>query len=456
MKSRIPKRRRRGSVLLLVLWMLIILGMIGLSYSGSVRTQLQVSQAVRDRTEAYWAARAGIEKAGAVLSMVDVSMLTSADPLFDDEETFADQRLGAARYWLLVPPVAAGEQPRFGLIDESSLININRAGRETLLNLPAMTEEMVDCLIDWRDEDAEPEPLGAEDEFYQSLEDPYFPRNGPLDSIDELKRVRAWAPVFNAAFPDPYTMFLRPEDQPPMADPEDSRLLLSLITAWSTEENLAPDGQEKMSLSDTDADTIRRRIPSLSEIEARSIAEYDDGDGEDFQSVTDLLDVTRAEEQQNQGQQNRSTRGASSQGSTTSSGSGSNTQPIFNLARVGEIIDYFTMEDQDESSSLAGRVNMNTAPYEVLISLDGMTDSIATSIIQDRAALPWELAGQIAEAPGMDETAFRAVYPQLTTTSSRFRLTCRGLAAGGRVSVTIETVLELDEGDVRPIYWRER
>jgi type II secretory pathway component PulK len=43
--------------------MLILLGVIGMSFTGSVRTQMQAMRASRGRVEALWAARAGIERA---------------------------------------------------------------------------------------------------------------------------------------------------------------------------------------------------------------------------------------------------------------------------------------------------------------------------------------------------------------------------------------------------------
>src|SRR4051812_40720509 len=91
---------RRGSVLILVLWMLIILGIIGLTYTGSVRGQVQTARNSQGRREAYWAARAGVEKAMAGLMDTDLYDLTEASKLFDDEEAYKDQRIGHARFSL--------------------------------------------------------------------------------------------------------------------------------------------------------------------------------------------------------------------------------------------------------------------------------------------------------------------------------------------------------------------
>ncbi|MFN0046013.1 MAG: general secretion pathway protein GspK [Sphingorhabdus sp.] len=49
-----------------------------------------------------------------------------------------------------------------------------------------------DSLVDWIDDDEEPRPDGAEVEFYQSRG--IRPRNGPLQSIDELATIRGFNP----------------------------------------------------------------------------------------------------------------------------------------------------------------------------------------------------------------------------------------------------------------------
>ena len=471
---------RRGSVLLMVLWMLIVLGIVGLSYSASVRTQLQVAQSVRDRAEAYWAARSGIEKAKAILSAADLSELTDLHPLFDDPETFADQPVGPGRFSLVVEPLVPGGEPRFGLVDEASRININRADAETLAELPGMTEEMADCLLDWRDQDEFPRPLGAEEAYYMTLEDPYPARNGNLTSVRELMRVRAWEPIFNAAYPDPYHKFLPAEKQPLKADPEESRALLRMLTAWSDDPGLAPDDDDKMELSDASASEIRRRIRGLSRSEADAIEAHRRDN--QFNSPTDLLDVREVDQSRNRGSRNSgresstrtSTRGGrnsasratvvtSSGGSdasrgnsvTRTSGGASSTQGnrrLFNLRRVGQIIDYFTTDESGETRP--GKLNINTASLDALAALPGMTDDLASSIVNERDAYgAFGSPGEIANLRGMTEAAFRDIYPRVTTTSHRFGVTSRGIS--GRTWATIEAVLSVDRGEVEVVYWRE-
>ena len=88
---------------------------------------------------------------------------------------------------------------RFGLIDESSKLNLNTMmsydleddeQQEMLMALPNMTADVADAILDWLDEDEEPRQSGAENEYYGTLSPPYETRNGKLESLDELLRVR--------------------------------------------------------------------------------------------------------------------------------------------------------------------------------------------------------------------------------------------------------------------------
>lgn len=54
--------------------------------------------------------------------------------------------------------------------------------------------EIVDALVDWIDEDDTESDNGAETSYYQSLDQPYSARNGPIHSIEELLLVRGITP----------------------------------------------------------------------------------------------------------------------------------------------------------------------------------------------------------------------------------------------------------------------
>ena len=59
-----------------------------------------------------------------------------------------------------------------------------------LMQLPGMTVEVADSLLDWIDADDEPRESGAESEFYERLEPPLKPANAVPTVVEELLLVR--------------------------------------------------------------------------------------------------------------------------------------------------------------------------------------------------------------------------------------------------------------------------
>ena len=49
---------------------------------------------------------------------------------------------------------------------------------------------IADSILDWIDDDKNHRLNGAESEFYQGLTPPYFPKNAPIENLDELIKIR--------------------------------------------------------------------------------------------------------------------------------------------------------------------------------------------------------------------------------------------------------------------------
>lgn len=89
------------------------------------------------------------------------------------------------------------------MLNESTRLNINalptgkhqrKLARTQLMALPAMTPSIADALLDWMDSDDDPSEFGAESSYYTTLVRPYRPRQDPFTSIDELLLVRGVTP----------------------------------------------------------------------------------------------------------------------------------------------------------------------------------------------------------------------------------------------------------------------
>lgn len=88
--------------------------------------------------------------------------------------------------------------------DESGKINVNkitddtRAGFIKFLTAYKMeelvAETITDSILDWLDEDDLHHVNGAEKDFYATLPEPYEPKNGSFESIEELTLVKGITP----------------------------------------------------------------------------------------------------------------------------------------------------------------------------------------------------------------------------------------------------------------------
>jgi len=96
------------------------------------------------------------------------------------------------------------------VIDAERFANINAANEEQLeLALTLMGVDVgefpviVNSILDWIDPDPAERPQGAESDFYEALEDPYLAKDGPIDDLSELLRIKGvpWE-LYDAQSPD--------------------------------------------------------------------------------------------------------------------------------------------------------------------------------------------------------------------------------------------------------------
>lgn len=165
----------RGIAQVVVLWGLLLLGAMALSFSFAMRTEAIAARNGADSAYAYYMARTGILRAGAIMSR----------PPFDN---------------VLREPIVGREEGgsyETTIVNESGKIDVNLVPEETLKEIlrnaglaPGKAEEVGDSILDWRDVDDIPRPNGAEDSYYAALPEPIRPRNGRLLRIEELLSVK--------------------------------------------------------------------------------------------------------------------------------------------------------------------------------------------------------------------------------------------------------------------------
>jgi competence ComEA-like helix-hairpin-helix protein len=395
--------RKRGIALITAVWMLAVLVVLLAGFAAVVFSDSQAATNFGQLSRARWAARTGICRAEARLIADAQQPFTALEAtgrllLEPEDETLRD--MGVVPYRTIVE-------------DEAGKININTADAETLAAI--FEADVADAIIDWRDEDSEMQPLGAEAEYYTALIPPYTCKNTPFTTVRELLLVKGVTKE---------TLARRAL--------EDGRTVEDLLTVSSLDANLDKERQARVNIATAAKDALTQAFSddlTAQEIDA-IIAQRG---STPFKAAADVLQT-----------------------------------PNLARAKVARIFDRITAT---ADTVRKGLVNINTAPAEVLQTLPGMDEAAARAIVQRRETEgPYEDLGQLLEDEGMSVEVFRRVAELLTTRSRTFRVVSTGRDAGGvQATVTCLLGVEMPEAEapatapatvspaatIRTLYWRE-
>lgn len=192
-----PLRRRgqRGAILIVVLWVVLGLAMIAVSFSASVREEAVAARGLVDVKQSYYFARAGVSYA---IYQILRSRMMQATP----EERLQRRNPDPVEVGQLRLELSDGFAD-IEVMDETGKLNVNSATEEMLralmLNVgidPVDADIIVDSIQDWKDLDRDYRLNGAEDDFYRALERPYLAKNAQIDVPEELLLIRGLTPEY--------------------------------------------------------------------------------------------------------------------------------------------------------------------------------------------------------------------------------------------------------------------
>lgn len=175
-----------GAVLILVLWVALGLVALGLYFGQSMSLELKASENRVASLEADHALVGAARYVGYLLATNITTPGTIPDRLSYRQEAVP---LGGAHFWIIGrdPQNANSTEPYFGLIDESSKLNLNTATLDMLQLLPIITPEIAAAIVDWRDTNSDVTTGGAEEDTYMRLNPPYHCKNSDFETVDELR-----------------------------------------------------------------------------------------------------------------------------------------------------------------------------------------------------------------------------------------------------------------------------
>ena len=197
-----PADNTKASILIVALWSLCLLATFAVILGFGVRQKLTLVNRLDEREKLHFIAEAGVKKA---ISQIKEEPEKNYDALKDDWSNsivFREIDIGDGEFSIshdYINEQTGLTESRYGLIDEESKININKANQPILERLfrlvdfdEMQAQELAAAIVDWRDSDSELSiPLGsAEDSYYRNLEYPYEAKDADFEVLEEVLLVK--------------------------------------------------------------------------------------------------------------------------------------------------------------------------------------------------------------------------------------------------------------------------
>ena len=485
---------RRAMVLVLVMVVIALLTLGGMTFSEMMLTEHRAAILTLNQAQARASADSGLEAVKFFLTQTP-DMQKESGGWYNNSQKFrgilvredADPRL-RGRFAIMAPAADDSTESglRYGLEDESTKLNLNAlmaiekktkgAGRDLLLGLPGMSEDIADAILDWMDEDDEPREMGAEADYYTSLVPGYAPKNGPLETIEELLLVRGVTPamLFGAdadrnGMPDSGDASAASLEGIDNSDGSMNRGWSAYLTLYSLEKNTRPDGSAKIDVNQSDMQTLYDELSEAlgNEDWAAFIVAYRQNGpytgtkpGEQIAGKTPdmkakgtvklktVLDLI----------------GARVQAKFPDEKNPIVLEAIFPdmpgmmNAYLPKLMENLSV---NPAKVIPGRININQAPRSVLAGIPGLSSEAIDSIISQRTVNPidqdpnrayetWIFAEGLVT---LDE--MKALMPFVCGGGAVYRAQAVGYFDGGGPAARIEAVIDTTESKPKVIFWRD-
>jgi DNA uptake protein ComE-like DNA-binding protein len=386
-----------------------------------------------------------------------------------------------------------------------------------LMKLPNMTDDIAWSIVDWLDPDEEPNPGGAESEYYLTRQPPYQCKNAPLDSIEELLLVKGVTPTL---------LFGTDRNRNGKLDPgEDDGSGYSLgwaafLTVYSREPNVDSTGKPRINLNGNDLQQLYTDLTNAvgSDLAAfivgyrlfgsgssgsggagggsgggssggtanivgttsggggiaivLTVASPKGTIGQLQQKIQEALSASTPPKARQRVSSLFSLVNATVSISIDVPGSNGKSQqqtvqvpsPLADKSnQVDQMAKLLDLTTTQSGTELPARVNINTAPREVLMTLPGITDATADLIIAKRpgyqdgqtpdanfATIAWLLQDETLPA-----TTLQGLERYITARTQVYRVQSIGYFADGGPMARVEAVIDGNQGKPRIMYYRD-
>ena len=395
------RHKEDGFLLIAVLVIVMLASMVALSLIFRLRAEQASFSASVGAEQAWFAAVSGVQQA---MHMVkagenDPTLWQNNPGAFQEQLVIDD---GSDKwYFTIYSPAVSGESGiRYGVVDENSKLNLNKATAEMLQKATWLTPIQIREIAG---DDGGLSNVLSPDLLASISSRPAF------STMDELLRLGSITPGIIYGEDANHNYRLDPNEDdgrlqfPP--DDGDGQLFLGLQeagTVFSYEPNVTQAGAPKMQLNSTNGTVLPEQLPEAT----KAFLELAWANGKVFTAVADLLGAKEK------------FKDAEGKEVEVESGVGPAELPM--------ILDLFTTSFEPRR---VGLININTAGVKVLGALPGVDEGKAEEIYMAREGLPMELRGSSAwllQEGLVTAEEFKKMEPLITARSFQYRFNVIG------------------------------
>ena len=458
--------KQRASVLVAVLWCVALLSVIVVGALHSTRLSLGATKNFEDKVQAHYLALAGVEKAKALIfheaAARKKAKQNHSGELYNSTAEFRDVELGRGKFRIIRQGSRdEGGELVYGISDEESRLNINALGPQELIKLQDLRPEIAAAIVDWKDGDNSAQPGGAERDYYASMKPPYIPRNREIQTIREMLLIQGVTPELLLGEDANANGLLDSEENDGDENaPKDNRNnsleggWASLFTVDSAVMDRNAAGDPRVNVQ-TASESDLTGVPGITAEIAKAIVAY--RGRQKLENIADLLEVANLAPERPQGNQPGQ---PDQQAQPQPSQNRPNQGPVQTVGpklisedMLADICDDVTVADD---STLKGAININTASFEVLSCLNGLTEQLARNIVNHRASAGYFASiGGVLKVQGMTREIFKQIAPRITARSETFRIVSEGRVTSTGASERMEVIVRLSGKYIDTIAYRE-
>ena len=202
MKFNLHQKNSSGMALIMVMIAVAVFSALAAALAFSMKVETQLARHADNEQQLLWLGRSGVEYARWILSQHPVS-----EPYDSLNQIWAGGPGGMGESNSPIAGISMDDYQvgdgsiSVKIIDLERKMNVNTANTLelqqalTVMGVDANDISVVsDSILDWRDTDDSPRVAGAESDYYQGLNPPYYAKNAPFDNLGELLLVKGVTP----------------------------------------------------------------------------------------------------------------------------------------------------------------------------------------------------------------------------------------------------------------------